>query len=57
MVEALRAELHRRRRLEQLAGVHRLQDSLRGKYGEFPSAAGEIENMREERSDERDDLR
>lgn len=57
VAQALEAELRRRRRLDQLVQLKRLQENLRAKYGELPSSADEIEAMRAEREDERPDLR
>jgi hypothetical protein len=52
VVEALEAEVRRRKRIEQVNRIHLLQESLRSKYGELPSSADDIDRMREEHDGE-----
>jgi hypothetical protein len=52
VVEALEAEVRRRKRIEQLNRIRQLQESLRSKYGELPSSADDIDRMREEHDGE-----
>ncbi len=48
VVEALEAEVRRRKRIEQVNRIRQLQESLRSRYGELPSSADDIDKMREE---------
>jgi metal-responsive CopG/Arc/MetJ family transcriptional regulator len=57
VVEALESELRRRKRLQQVGQLSQFQNYLLHKYGELPSSADDIERMREENDDERDNLR
>jgi hypothetical protein len=52
VVEALEAEVRRRKRIEQVNRIRQLQESLRSKYGELPSSADDIDRMREEHDGE-----
>ena len=52
VVEALEAEVRRRKRIEQVNRIRQLQESLRSKYGELPSSADDIDRMREEHNGE-----
>ncbi len=52
VVEALEAEVRRRKRIEQVNRIRQLQESLRSKYGELPSSAEDIDRMREEHDGE-----
>lgn len=54
---ALESELRRRKRLAQVGQLRQYQKSMKQKYGELPISAGDIEQMRQERDDERDGLR
>lgn len=49
VAEALEAEIRRRKQREQLERIRKFQDYLFEKYGEMPSSAEEIRQMREER--------
>jgi metal-responsive CopG/Arc/MetJ family transcriptional regulator len=51
VTEALETEIRRRKRLEQVGQIRRLQESMRAKYGELPSGAEDIQQMREEHDD------
>ncbi len=57
VAEALEAEIRRRKRVEQLNNLQRFQEYMRGKYGELPSSAEDIEKMRQERDHELAGLR
>ncbi len=57
VAEALKMELRRRQRQEQLERLRQLQDYLFDKYGEMPDSAEEINRMREERDAELSGLR
>jgi hypothetical protein len=46
---ALENEL-RRQRQDQLQQLRQFQETMRAKYGELPSSAGEIDEMRQERN-------
>ena len=48
VVEAIEAEIRRRKRLEQLKDLSQFQAYMRQKYGELPGSAGEIQQMREQ---------
>jgi metal-responsive CopG/Arc/MetJ family transcriptional regulator len=52
VVEALEAEVRRRKRIEQVNRIRQLQELLRSKYGELPSSADDIDRMREEHDGE-----
>jgi hypothetical protein len=52
VVEAIEAEVRRRKRIEQVNRIRQLQESLRSKYGELPSSADDIDRMREEHDGE-----
>lgn len=52
VTEALNAEVRRRRRFEQLERIKNFQAYMREKYGESPSSADEINQMRAEHDDE-----
>ena len=54
---ALESELRRRQRLEQVAQLRRYQKAMIKKYAALPAGAGIIEQMRQERDDERNGLR
>lgn len=49
VAEALEAEIRRRKRVGQLERIRQFQAYLYEKYGEAPSGAEEIRQMREER--------
>lgn len=51
VTEALEAEIRRRKRLENLEQLRQLQETMRQKYGELPSSADEIAQIRQERDD------
>jgi metal-responsive CopG/Arc/MetJ family transcriptional regulator len=57
VAEALEAEIQRRERLAQLDGLLQFQGYMRQKYGELPARAGDIQEMREDRSHEIANLR
>ena len=57
VAEALESELRRRRGLEGVMQLRQYQAAMRGKYGEMPSSAEELDRMRQERVDERNDVR
>jgi hypothetical protein len=46
---AIEAELRHRKRQAQLANLRQFQKAMREKYGELPSSAADIEEMRQER--------
>lgn len=50
VAEALENELRRRQRQNQLQQLRQFQETMRAKYGELPSSAGEIDEMRQERN-------
>jgi hypothetical protein len=52
VADALEIELRRRQRVEQVEEVKRFQAYMRGKYGQLPSSAPDIETVRQERDDE-----
>jgi metal-responsive CopG/Arc/MetJ family transcriptional regulator len=54
---ALESELRRRQRLEQVGQLRQYQKTMIKKYGALPASAGAIEQMRQERDDERNGLR
>lgn len=45
-------ELHRRNRMEQVESLQQHQKAMFDKYGQLPASATDIEQMRQERSDE-----
>ena len=57
VANALEAEIRRRKRSEQLVNLKRLHEQMAEKYGELPDSAAEIEQMRQERDNEIEDLR
>jgi metal-responsive CopG/Arc/MetJ family transcriptional regulator len=57
VAEALEAEMRRRGRLEQLERLEQFQVHMRQKYGELPSSAEAVQEIRKERDDEIADLR
>jgi hypothetical protein len=52
VAEALEAEMRRRGRLEHLERLMQFQEKMRHKYGELPGSAGAIQEMRDDRDDE-----
>ena len=50
VVHAIEIELRHRRQMEQNESLHQFQKYMRDKYGELPSSAEDIQEMREERS-------
>ena len=57
VAQALETEIRRRKRSEQLVNLVRLHELMVEKYGEQPDSAAEIEQMRQERDNEIEDLR
>ena len=57
VAQALETEIRRRKRSEQLVNLKRLHEQMVEKYGELPDSAAEIEQMRQERDIEIEDLR
>jgi len=57
VADALESELRRRKRLKQVGNLLQFQQSMLKKYGELPSSADDIEQMREDKDNERDSLR
>jgi len=49
VAQALESELRRRQRQEQVGQLRQFQETMRAKYGELPSSAGDIDQMRQER--------
>lgn len=52
VAEAIQKELRHRKRLEQIEQLQKFQKTMRDKYGEFPTSAQDIEQMRQERDEE-----
>jgi hypothetical protein len=57
VASALEAEIRRRKRSEQLVNLKQFHEDMVDKYGELPDSAAEIEQMRQERDNEIEDLR
>jgi len=57
VAQALETEIRRRKRSEHLVNLKRLHEQMVEKYGELPDSAAEIEQMRQERDNEIEDLR
>ena len=57
VADALESELRRRKRLKQVGNLLQFQQSMLKKYGELPSSADDIAQMREDKDNERDSLR
>lgn len=56
IVEATRREIQRRKQFGSIKRIQALQDRLKGKYGEMPSCVEDIQQMREERDAEVNNL-
>jgi len=54
---ALESELRRRQRVQQVAALQQHQKAMLKKYGTLPASSEAIEQMRQERDDERHGLR
>ncbi len=52
IAEATEREIRRRRRLESIERLQKLQEEFRQKYGQMPSSVEDIRQMREERDAE-----
>jgi len=57
VANALEAEIRRRKRTEQLINLKQFHTQMLEKYGELPASAADIEQMRQERDNEVEDLR
>ena len=57
VAQALESELNRRKRIEQVGQLRKFQKTMQKKYGLQAPSAGEIEQLRQERSNEQDGLR
>jgi len=51
VARAIENELRHRKRREQFEALQDFQKTIRDKYGEFPSSAEDIEQMRQERGE------